>query len=103
MSKMNWDPVRWENQAARQGSEWASSDGVPPHVSGRGLECANRHAFEQPINSQIEEEEKQQKLTIRLYKALGESWILEAASLAADMYGECLHYIEHAKREKTEK
>jgi hypothetical protein len=33
-NKMNWDRVRWEDRAARQGSEWAISGGVAPHLSG---------------------------------------------------------------------
>jgi hypothetical protein len=37
MSKMNWDRERQERRAARQGSEWVSSEGVNPglYVSAR--------------------------------------------------------------------
>ncbi|MEG9437402.1 hypothetical protein JAO29_14695 [Edaphobacter sp. HDX4] len=40
-----------------------------------------------------------QKLAIRLYKALGENQMVEAASLASDVYGECLHHLEHPSTE----
>jgi hypothetical protein len=188
MSKMNWDRVRWENRTARQGSEWASSDGAPPHSSGRDLtapigthsststirrskkkkkkkknKVAKRNMQVPPKGnvagnsnpnacadtmtqvprkalgslksppaggiSQVNRPEKApvfppkanpnglrrqhapdpisvpeiQKLTIRLYKALGENRMLEAASLAVDIHGESLRHVEHAKREKTKK
>ncbi|NYF53907.1 hypothetical protein [Tunturiibacter gelidoferens] len=44
-----------------------------------------------------------QKLAIRLYKASGENQMVEAASLASDIYGESLYRAEHAKPERTQK
>ena len=38
-----------------------------------------------------------QKLAIRMYKALGSNRMLEASSLASEVYGESLHHMEHAK------
>lgn len=182
MSKMNWHRVRWENRAARQGSEWASSDSPNPAYPGSRFFPANETASKisserktkkkkkkkrkaQNTNTQAQPSAKAtptrtlktqkcgnthrkqgssgppgnvaaqsapglttrsgsprsvqksrtigsgnavsarplvsvpdlQKLTIRLYKALGESRMLDAATLASDIRAGALLHSERAR------
>jgi hypothetical protein len=185
MSKMNWDRVRWEDRASRQGSEWASSDDAAPGLSAPintsssipvALESKKRkkkkkhkvahRKMQVQLRGNITDNTKLivskvtktpviqktsatpkssplgpgpqanrattsnhpksnhkriphllpassgrsamsvaeiQKLAICLYKALGENKMVEAASLASDIYGESLHCAKHAKTERTQK